>query len=215
VPKGYGEMDYLKDPAEIYARSFAAIRAEADLSGLPAAMEPVVVRLIHACGMTDLVSDLRFDAGVHAAVRQALSAGVPVLADTEMTARAIILSRLPALNEVICTLNDPSVPDLAVKQGTTRSAAAVSLWRARLKGAVVAIGNAPTALFALLEALDAGAPEPAAILAFPVGFVGAAESKVELAENPRGVPFLTLLGRRGGSALAGAAVNALASGDAA
>jgi len=208
-------MDYLRDPAEIYARSFAAIRAEADLSGLPAALDPVVVRLIHACGMTDLVSDLRFDAGVVAAARQALSAGVPVLADTEMTARAIIRSRLPAANEVICTLNDPSVPDLAARQGTTRSAAAVCLWRARLEGAVVAIGNAPTALFALLEALDAGAPEPAAILAFPVGFIGAAESKAELAKNPRGVPFLTLLGRRGGSALAGAAVNALSAGEAA
>jgi precorrin-8X/cobalt-precorrin-8 methylmutase len=207
-------MDYLKDPAEIYARSFAAIRAEADLSGLPAALEPVAVRLIHACGMTDLAADLRFDPGVVAAARQSLSAGIPVLADTEMTARAIIRARLPAANEIVCTLNDPSVPDLARKQGTTRSAAAVSLWGERLEGAVVAIGNAPTALFALLEALDDGALKPAAILAFPVGFVGAAESKAELAGNPRGVPFLTLLGRRGGSALAGAAVNALSAGEA-
>ena len=207
-------MAYVKDPAEIYARSFAAIRAEADFSALPAALEPVAVRLIHASGMTDLVADLRFDVSVVAAARTALAAGAPVLVDTEMTAASIIRARLPANNEVICTLNDPSVPDLAMKQGITRSAAAVSLWRARLEGALVAIGTAPTALFALIEALDAGAPGPAAILAFPVGFVGAAESKAELAKNPRGVPFLTLLGRRGGAALAGAAVNALGAGEA-
>lgn len=203
-------MEYVKDPAEIYARSFAAIRAEADLSGLPAALEPLAVRLIHACGMTDILADLRYDARVVAAARQALLAGAPVLADTETTRAAIIRARLPATNEIVCTLNDPSVPALAAKRGTTCSAAAVSLWGGRLEGAVVAIGNAPTALFALIEALDAGAPKPAAILAFPVGFVGAAESKAELAENSRGVPFLTLAGRRGGSALAGAAVNALA-----
>jgi len=207
-------MEYLRDPAEIYARSFAAIRAEADFSALPAALEPIAVRLVHACGMTDLVADLRYDPGIVQAARTALQAGAPVLADTEMTAAAIIRARLPAENAILCTLNEPAVAGLAAAERTTRSAAAVSLWRDRLAGAVVAIGNAPTALFALLELLDKGAPRPAAILAFPVGFVGAAESKAELAENPRGVPFLTLAGRRGGSPLAGAAVNALAAGEA-
>lgn len=203
-------MDYLRDPAEIYARSFATIRAEADLARLPADIEPVAVRLIHACGMTDLAADLRFSAGLAAAARGALVRGAPVLADTRMTAMAVIRKRLPAGNDIVCTLDDERVPALAAARGTTRSAAAVELWRARLAGALVAIGNAPTALYALLEALDAGAPAPAAILAFPVGFVGAAESKAELAANSRGVPFLTLAGRRGGAAMAGAAVNALA-----
>lgn len=206
-------MDHVRDPAEIYARSFAMIRAEAELSALPPALEPVVVRLIHACGMTDLVAELRYDVSVVAAARDALASGAPVLADTEMTAAAITRARLPADNEVICTLNDPSVGNLAVKQGTTRTAAAVSLWRTHLQGAVVAIGTAPTALFALLELLVAGAPKPAAILAFPVGFVGAEEAKAALVEDSRGVPFLTLLGRRGGAALAGAAVNALYRGE--
>lgn len=203
-------MDYLRDPAAIYARSFATIRAEADVARLAADIEPVAVRLIHACGMTDLVADLRFSADVAAAVRAALQAGAPLLADTRMTEKAIIRARLPANNDVVCALDDARVPHLAEERRTTRSAAAVSLWRERLAGAVIAIGNAPTALYALLELLDAGAPRPAAILAFPVGFVGAAESKAELAANPRGVPYLTLAGRRGGAALAGAAVNALA-----
>lgn len=205
-------MDHVRDPGEIYARSFAMIRAETDLSALPAPLEPVAVRLIHACGMSDLVADLRFDAGIVAAARNALAAGAPILVDTEMTAASIIRARLPARNEVVCTLNDPSVAEMAAAQGSTRSAAAICLWRTRLGGALVAIGNAPTALFALLDLLDAGTPKPAAILAFPVGFVGAAESKAALAEDPRGVPFLSLLGRRGGSALAGAAVNALGAG---
>ena len=205
-------MSYLKDPAAIYQRSFAIVRDEADLSGLPPALEPVAVRLMHACGMTDLVANLRFDDGVVASASAALSAGCTIFADCEMAARAIIGSALPADCEVVCTLNHDSVPDLAKARGTTRSAAAVSLWADRLDGAVVVIGNAPTALFALLELIDEGAPKPAAILGFPVGFVGAAESKQELADNPRGIPFVTLLGRRGGSAMAGAALNAIALG---
>ena len=208
-------MSYLKDPAAIYERSFAMVRDEADLSGLPPALEPVAVRLMHACGMTDLVADLRFDDGVADAAVSALSNGCTIFADCEMAARAIIGSALPPDCEVVCTLNRDSVPGLAKVQGTTRSAAAVSLWSERLDGAIVVIGNAPTALFALLELIDAGAPKPAAILGFPVGFVGAAESKQELADNPRGIPFITLLGRRGGSAMAGAALNAIALGAAA
>lgn len=205
-------MSYLKDPAAIYERSFAIVRDEADLSGLPPALEPVAVRLMHACGMTDLVADLRFDDGVVASSSAALSAGCAIFADCEMAARAIIGKALPAACEVVCTLNHDSVPGLAKARGTTRSAAAVSLWADRLDGAVVVIGNAPTALFALLELIDEGAPKPAAILGFPVGFVGAAESKQALADNPRGIPFITLLGRRGGSAMAGAALNAIALG---
>ena len=206
-------MNYEKDPAAIYAASFAAIRAETDLAALPPSLESVAVRLIHACGMTDLAADLKFSPDVADAARAALARGAPVLVDTEMTAHAVIRSRLPSACDLVCTLNDPSVPARAKELGTTRSAAALSLWRDRLEGAVVAIGNAPTALSALLEMLDAGVPRPAAILAFPVGFVGAVESKAELAANPRGVPFLTLAGRRGGSAMAGAAVNALGAGE--
>jgi precorrin-8X/cobalt-precorrin-8 methylmutase len=203
-------MEYLRDPAAIYDRSFATIREETDLSTLPKALEPVAVRLMHACGMVDLLDDLRFEEAVAAAAMTALKSGAPILADCEMVRSAIIRRLLPADNEVICTLNEPEVPALAGKLGTTRSAAAIQLWKPQLDGAIVVIGNAPTALFALLEALDAGAPAPAAILAFPVGFVGAAESKAELAARPRGVPYLTLLGRRGGSAMAGAAINAIA-----
>ncbi|MGI9415000.1 MAG: precorrin-8X methylmutase [Hyphomicrobiales bacterium] len=205
-------MTYLKDPAAIYERSFAIVRGEADLSDLPASIEPVAVRLMHACGMTDLVADLRFDDRVVGAAAGALSTGCAILADCEMARRAIIETALPAGNGIVCTLNDAAVPELARAGGTTRSAAAVSLWSAHLDGAVVVIGNAPTALFALLELIDQGAPKPAAILGFPVGFVGAAESKQDLADNPRGIPFITLLGRRGGSAMAGAALNAIALG---
>lgn len=201
---------YLKDPEAIYARSFETIRAEVDLAGLPDSMASMALRLIHACGMTDILGDLRFDAAAPQAVRRALSEGGAVLADCESAAAAIIRRSLPADTEIVCTLNHPQTARLAAAGDTTRSAAAVSLWRDRLGGSVVVIGNAPTALFALLELLDAGAPRPAAILAFPVGFVGAAESKAELAANPRGVPFVTLLGRRGGSALAAAALNAVA-----
>lgn len=203
-------MDYVKDGAEIYRRSFATIRAEADLGGLPDDVAGAVVRMIHACGMTDLPADLRFDPAVVAAGRAALRDGAPIITDAKMVASGVTRSRLPADNEVLCFLDDPRTPGLAAELGTTRSAAAVELWRDRLEGAVVAIGNAPTTLFHLLERLDAGWPKPAAILGLPVGFIGAAESKAELAANPRGVPFLTLLGRRGGSAMTVAAINAVA-----
>ncbi|WP_204951805.1 precorrin-8X methylmutase [Methylopila capsulata] len=203
-------MDYVKDGAEIYRRSFATIRAEADLGGLPDDVAGAVVRMIHACGMTDLPADVRFDPAVVAAGRATLRNGAPIITDAKMVASGVTRSRLPADNEVLCFLDDPRTPGLAAELGTTRSAAAVELWRDRLEGAVVAIGNAPTTLFHLLERLDAGWPRPAAILGLPVGFIGAAESKDELAANPRGVPFLTLLGRRGGSAMTVAAINAVA-----
>ncbi|MFD1704943.1 precorrin-8X methylmutase [Methylopila henanensis] len=203
-------MDYEKDGAEIYRRSFATIRAEADLSGLPDDVAGAVVRMIHASGMTDLPADVRFDPAVVAAGRAALAAGAPILCDAKMVASGVTRSRLPADNAVLCLLDDPRTPPLARDLGTTRSAAAVELWRDRIEGAVVAVGNAPTTLFHLLERLDAGWPKPAAIIGLPVGFIGAAESKAELARDPRGVPFLTLLGRRGGSAMAVAALNAIA-----
>ncbi|GLK80551.1 precorrin-8X methylmutase [Methylopila turkensis] len=203
-------MDYEKDGAEIYRRSFATIRAEADLSGLPDDVAGAVVRMIHACGMTDLPADVRFDPAVVAAGRAALAAGAPILCDAKMVASGVTRSRLPADNAVLCLLDDPRTAPLARDLGTTRSAAAVELWRDRIEGAVVAVGNAPTTLFHLLERLDAGWPKPAAIIGLPVGFIGAAESKAELARDPRGVPFLTLLGRRGGSAMAVAALNAIA-----
>jgi precorrin isomerase len=202
-------MDYLRDPAAIYDRSFEIIREEANLASLPADLEAVAVRLIHSCGMPEIVPELRFDASVATAARSALWGGALVLVDCRMVEAAIIPRLLPAGNAVRCTLDDERTLQFARERGTTRSSAAVELWDPYLEGAVVAIGNAPTALFALLEALDAGAPKPAALFAFPVGFVGAAESKAALAQDPRGVPFLTLLGRRGGSAMAGAAINAL------
>jgi precorrin-8X/cobalt-precorrin-8 methylmutase len=205
------DYSYLRDSAEIYRRSFATIRAEADLSGLPTDVATVVVRMIHTCGMTDLPADLGFSPGVVAKARAALAAGGPVLCDATMVAAGITRRRLPADNEVLCLLNDPAVPALAADLGTTRSAAAVDLWVDRLAGAVVAIGNAPTALFRLLELIDAGAPTPAAVVGVPVGFIGAAESKRALAEHPAGLEHLVVHGRRGGSALAAAAVNALAS----
>jgi precorrin-8X/cobalt-precorrin-8 methylmutase len=205
-------MNYLRDPAEIYWRSFATIAAEADLSVFPADVGEVATRLIHACGMTDIAADLAFTADVAAAGRAALRAGAPVLTDARMVAVGIMAGRLPAANPVLCPLEDPAVPGLAAERRTTRSAAAVDLWLPHLAGAVVAIGNAPTALFRLLELIDDGAPRPAAVLAFPVGFIGAAESKAELAGNPRGLSFITLRGRRGGSAMASAGVNALAIG---
>jgi precorrin-8X/cobalt-precorrin-8 methylmutase len=205
-------LDYLRDPERIYAESFAIIRAEANLAGLPPAIAAIAERLMHASGMTDLVPELRFDPAIAASARQALRDGAPILTDCEMALKAIIAARLPARNEIICMLNDGPVPELARRLATTRSAAAVSLWPQRLSQAVAVIGNAPTALFALLEGLDRGWPKPAAIIAFPVGFVGAAEAKQELVRDSRGVPFITLLGRRGGSAMAGAAVNAITSG---
>lgn len=204
-------MSYLRDGAEIYRRSFATIRAEADLAGLPENVARVAVRMIHACGMTDLVDDLAYSPDVVAKARAALLAGAPVLCDATMIASGVTRPRLPADNEILCTLTDPRVPELAERLSTTRSAAALELWGGRLGDAVVAIGNAPTALFRLLELLDAGAPRPAAILGLPVGFVGAVESKVELARHPVGVPYLVVHGRRGGSAMAVAAVNAIAS----
>lgn len=203
-------LTYIKDGAEIYRKSFATIRREADLSGLPDEMEPVAVRLIHSCGMTDLPAHLAYDVSVVSTARSVLRLGAPVLCDASMIAAGVTRARLPRDNQVICTLREPKVPDLAKELGTTRSAAALDLWEDKIEGALVAIGNAPTALFHLLERLDQGWPRPAAILGFPVGFVGAAESKSELAEYSRGVPFLTILGRRGGSAMAVAAINAIA-----
>lgn len=203
---------YLKDPAAIYAESFATVRAEARLERFEPGMEALAVRLIHACGMIDVADRLAFSPDAWDAGRTALLAGAPVLCDCEMVAAGIQHRRLPASNSLIVTLNEDSVPDRASALNTTRSAAAVELWQPHLSGAVVVIGNAPTALFHLLEMLDAGAPKPALILGFPVGFVGAAESKAELAARPRGCAFATLRGRRGGSAMASAALNALASG---
>lgn len=203
---------YVKDPAAIYAESFATVRAEARLERFPAGLDALAVRLIHACGMVDVADRLAFSAGAFEAGRAALLAGAPVLCDCEMVGAGIIRRYLPCDNDVVVTLNESRVPELAAEIGNTRSAAAVELWRNRIEGAVVAIGNAPTALFHLLELLDQGWPKPAVILGFPVGFVGAAESKAELAARPRGCEFVALRGRRGGSAIASAAVNALSAG---
>jgi precorrin-8X/cobalt-precorrin-8 methylmutase len=200
---------YERDPAAIYAKSFAIVRQEARIDRFPPSLQLVITRLVHACGMPEIADRLAFSPGAAEAGRAALAAGRPVIADCQMVSAGLIAARLPGI-PVLCTLNDPAVPGLAADLGTTRSAAAVDLWRPHLQGAIVAIGNAPTALFHLLERLDQGWPRPALILGFPVGFVGAAESKAELAANPRGVPFLTLRGRKGGSAMAAAAVNALA-----
>jgi len=205
-------FDYEKDPAAIYRQSFSIVRAEADLSRVPEELHPAAIRLIHACGMVDIPQDLVWSDTLQADAHAALSSGAPVLCDVEMVTHGIIRRHLPAQNEVVCTLNDASVPALAARLGTTRSAAAVELWRDRLAGSVVAIGNAPTALFHLLDMIAKGAPKPAAVLGFPVGFVGAAESKDALASNGLGLAFLALTGRRGGSALAAAAVNGLAAG---
>ena len=203
-------IDYIRDGQEIYRQSFATIRAEADLSAIPADLEKLAVRLIHACGMVDVVQDLRFSLGAGAAGRAALAKGAPILCDARMVAEGITRARLPANNPVICTLNEADVPQLARDLGNTRSAAALEHWREHLEGSVVVIGNAPTALFYLLEMLDVGAPKPALILGMPVGFIGAAESKDMLAADSRGVPYVIVRGRRGGSAMAAAAVNALA-----
>ncbi|MFD7745275.1 precorrin-8X methylmutase [Streptomyces sp. NPDC059698] len=202
---------YEKDGPAIYRQSFATIRAEADLAGLPADVSQVAVRMIHACGMVDLVRDLAFSPNVVADARAALRAGAPILCDVAMVASGVTRKRLPAGNDVVCTLSDPSVPELAAKMGTTRSAAALELWRDRMEGAVVAVGNAPTALFRLLEMVEEGAPRPAAVIGVPVGFVGAMESKEALAEHASGLEHLIVRGRRGGSAIAAAALNAIAS----
>ncbi|MEA5487428.1 MULTISPECIES: precorrin-8X methylmutase [Pseudanabaena] len=203
-------LDYIRDGNAIYQKSFATIRAEANLSILPQDLEVVAVRLIHACGMTDIVSDLAYSEDVVKIGRAALKNGAKILCDAQMVANGVTRKRLPANNPVICTLNEPEVLELAQQIGNTRSAAAIELWRSHMEGSIIAIGNAPTALFRLLELLDQGLPKPAVILGFPVGFVGAIESKAALAENSRGVPFLTIHGRRGGSAMAAAALNALA-----
>lgn len=202
---------YERDGAAIYRASFAVIRREADLADVPAALERAAVRMIHACGMTDLVSDMAWSPDFAAEAEAALAGGAPVLCDSSMVAAGITRSRLAAGNEVVCTLRDPRVAGLAERLGTTRTAAAVDLWRDLLDGALVAVGNAPTALFHLLEMVAAGAPRPAAVVGMPVGFIGAAESKAALAAHPLRLPFLVVHGRRGGSAIASAAVNALAS----
>src|SRR6516165_10078974 len=203
-------LDYLRDGGRIYERSFAIIRAEADLSRFSTEEADVAVRMVDACGCVEVTSRIAFGGGLVGAARVALARGAPILCDSEMVAHGVTRARLPAQNEVVCTLHDPRVARLAEDLHTTRSAAALDLWRDRLGGAVVAIGNAPTALFRLLEMLDAGAPRPAAIVGIPVGFVGAAEAKDALAADSRGVPFLTVLGRMGGSPMTAAAVNALA-----
>ncbi|MFK4088860.1 precorrin-8X methylmutase [Kribbella sp. NPDC020789] len=204
-------FEYVRDGAEIYRRSFATIRSEAALDQLPADVAQVAVRMIHACGMTDLVTDLAWSPNVVKNARTALQNGAPILCDAQMVAAGITRRRLPAGNEVICTLSSPGVPELAAQLQTTRSAAAVDLWTDHLAGAVVAIGNAPTTLFRLLEVIAAGGPRPAAVLGIPVGFIGAAESKEALADNTLGLEYLVVRGRRGGSAITAAAVNAIAS----
>jgi precorrin-8X/cobalt-precorrin-8 methylmutase len=202
--------DYLRCGTAIYQQSFAIIRAEADLSRFSDAEADVAVRMLHACGMVEIAKNIVFADEVITAAREALDTGATILCDSEMVSHGVTRARLPAGNAVICTLRDPTIPALAEKLGTTRSAAALELWLDRLEGAVVAIGNAPTSLFRLLEMLDEGAPRPAAILGIPVGFVGAAESKEALIANPRGVPFIAVRGRVGGSAMTAAAVNGLA-----
>ena len=203
--------EYERDGAEIYRRSFATIRAEAALDGLPADVAQVAVRMIHACGMTDLVADIAWSPNVVKNARAALQNGAPILCDAQMVAAGVTRKRLPADNEVLCTLRDPRVPVLAEQIGNTRSAAALELWGSKLDGAVVAIGNAPTALFYLLDMIESGAPRPAAIVGGPVGFIGAAESKEALIEHPSGLDYLVVRGRRGGSAITAAALNAIAS----
>jgi precorrin-8X/cobalt-precorrin-8 methylmutase len=201
---------YLRDGAAIYERSFAIIREEADHSRFSTDEAEIAVRMIHASGQVSVADSIQFTPGLVTAARDALKRGAPILCDAEMVAHGVTRARLPARNEVICALRDPRVPELAARLGTTRSAAALELWREKLAGAVVAIGNAPTALFRLLEMLDEGVARPAVILGIPVGFVGAAESKEALAADPRGVPYLIVRGRMGGSAMTAAAVNALA-----
>ncbi|MGW5147398.1 precorrin-8X methylmutase [Rhodococcus koreensis] len=204
-------IEYIRDGAEIYRQSFATIRAEADLSAFPEDVSQAVVRMIHASGQVDLVDDVAFTPGVVKAARAALADGAPILCDAQMVAAGVTRKRLPADNEVICTLRDPRVPVLAEQIGNTRSAAALELWGSKLDGAVVAIGNAPTALFYLLDMIESGAPRPAAIVGGPVGFIGAAESKEALIEHPGGLDYLVVRGRRGGSAITAAALNAIAS----
>ncbi|AFM17811.1 precorrin isomerase [Mycolicibacterium chubuense NBB4] len=204
-------LDYIRDAGEIYRQSFATIRDEADLSRFPADVARVVVRLIHTCGQVDVAEHVAFTGDVVARAHAALAAGAPLLCDSSMVAAGITRPRLPADNEVVSLVGDPRAPELARRLGTTRSAAAVDLWAERIPGAVLAIGNAPTALFRLLELVDEGLAAPAAVLGGPVGFVGSAQSKQELIDDPRGIAYLMVTGRRGGSAMAAAAVNAIAS----
>jgi len=198
-------ISYLRDPKAIYARSFEIIRAEADFSKLPKESHAIATRVIHACGMPEIAADLRITADFLKSTNRAIQNGLPIFVDAEMVHHGIIDKSL----NVVCTLNDPKTRGLAASRGTTRSAAAVDLWVPKLKGSIVVIGNAPTALFALLELIDSGAGKPAAIVGMPVGFVGAVESKSELVADPRGIPYATLLGRRGGSAMAAAVINAM------
>jgi precorrin-8X/cobalt-precorrin-8 methylmutase len=201
--------DYVKDPAEIYRQSFATIEAEARLDAVPEQLRAVARRMIHACGMTDLIDDLAWHGDPVGAARRAIGGGAPILTDAQMVASGIIRGRFPK-TEIVCVIADDAVADMARRLATTRSAAAVELWRERLQSAVVAIGNAPTALFHLLDLVESGGPRPAAVFGFPVGFVGAVESKQALIDANLGIPYLTLRGRRGGSAIAAAAINALA-----
>ena len=203
-------LDYIRDPAEIYRQSFAVIRAEADLTRFPADVAPVVVRLIHTCGQVDVAEHVAYTDDVVARVSTALNSGAPVLCDSSMVAAGVTTARLPADNQVVSLVADPRAAELAARRHTTRSAAAVELWADRLAGAVLAIGNAPTALFRLLELIDEGVSAPVAVLGGPVGFVGSAQSKQELIDRPRGMSYLVVTGRRGGSAMAAAAVNAIA-----
>jgi len=204
-------LDYIRDAAQIYRQSFAVIRGEADLARFPADVAPVVVRLIHTCGQVDVAEHVAFTDDVVARARAALQSGAPVLCDSSMVAAGITTARLPAANEVVSLVADPRAAQLAARRGTTRSAAGVELWADRMAGAVMAIGNAPTALFRLLELIDEGVAAPVAVLGGPVGFVGSAQSKQELIDRPRGMSYLVVRGRRGGSAMAAAAVNAIAS----
>ena len=206
-------LDYIRDAAEIYRQSFAAIRAEADLTRFPADVAPVVVRLIHTCGQVDVAEHVAYTADVVARVSTALNSGAPVLCDSSMVAAGITTARLPADNQVVSLVADPRAAEVAARRQTTRSAAGVELWADRLAGAVLAIGNAPTALFRLLELIDEGVSAPVAVLGGPVGFVGSAQSKQELIDRPRGMSYLVVTGRRGGSAMAAAALNAIAAND--
>jgi precorrin-8X/cobalt-precorrin-8 methylmutase len=202
-------MDYLRNPAAIYAKSFEMISAEADLAQIPENARHVATRIIHACGMVDVADEIVISEDFVPAAISALKSGCPVFVDAEMVRHGIIGRQIRSGSEIICTLNDPRARAMGIAKSITRSAAAVELWLPQLAGAIVVIGNAPTALFAVLEMIDAGAPKPAAIVGFPVGFVGAAESKAELERNPRGIPFATIKGRKGGSAMASAVINAL------
>jgi precorrin-8X/cobalt-precorrin-8 methylmutase len=203
-------MDYINDPQAIYAQSFATIRAEAKLDHLSEAEQLIAIRMIHACGMVDLIDDIVISNDFVASALTAIHTNKPIFVDAEMVRHGIIPRQLPPSTEIICTLNDPAARDIGVSKAMTRSAAAVELWQPKLASSLVVIGNAPTALFHLLELIDQGAAKPAAIIACPVGFVGAAESKAEITANPRGLPFITVKGRRGGSAIASSVVNALA-----